>query len=834
MQDATIERLSKIISSDSRPRGVGLREDKNSSPRRPAIRLRLHLDEGWFSLFLVATVVYSTIWSVQAAGWVDHLSILTLTTACGLIVGVISAKQQRFPPFLLHILAISLALLLAYWQTAGAFYAGNVGAFSTSIHRWVLLALSGGTSEDNSIFLFFITALGFALAYTSAWLVYRTRNPWLMITANAAVLLINLSNIASGYIIYLAVFLMASLLLMLRFNLYESVKRWRRQGLRYADDLGWDVMQAGAFISIGIIILSWLLPWGYTNDAAAQIWSLNSNPWVQLEATWSRIMSVSGGYNPANHGNFRDTLVLGGNPNLTNDVVFYVNSTDNSQYLASLSYDTYDGVQSWSVSPTSSQPLAANANLLAESSVVHSIQQVVNVFDPPGEQQSYLFGASQIASVDQPATVLYNQQSGSIVTVLTSSGKLVSGETYTIHSYVSSADENSLRAIPFPANAPTFPANFDGQFPITYYNPAVLQTYLQLPKSLDPNIQQKAQDVTAGSTSMYDKAMALQSYLQNNFTYSVNVRVPPGQETVSWFLFHNNDHDGYCTYFATAMAIMARTLGMPARIVSGYTNGTYDTGKHELVIKGTDAHTWTQIYFAGYGWINFEPSAHFQGFTRPTAGQFTSGGSTIPNQNGAVTPPNVKSRRLTGNETPGNSSLNSAQSQQQAQQAVRQDLGLAFASFTLLILFAFILFSIWWRRLFRGYRLPMQIYGRLCLLANWAGIDISRAETPNESIEKLALATPADVVSLRRLGDIYVRELWADPASSDHPSRSGEVQELPGLWQYLQPHLFLYVLRHPSFLRTATSRVGSAFASLRTKRSARKDDTILEGVSHDS
>ena len=84
-------------------------------------------------------------------------------------------------------------------------------------------------------------------------------------------------------------------------------------------------MQAGALISMGVLIFAWLLPWGYINDAAAQIWSADNNPWVQLENTWNWLVSVDGGANASNHGNFTDTLVLGGNPNLNNDIVFTVN-----------------------------------------------------------------------------------------------------------------------------------------------------------------------------------------------------------------------------------------------------------------------------------------------------------------------------------------------------------------------------------------------------------------------------------------------------------------------------------------------------------------------------
>jgi len=216
MQDATVDRLSKLITdTETLKKSGGSGNSKNARSRKP-IHLHLGLDEGWFSLILLAAVVYSTIWCVQAADWVDNLGILTLTTAVGLIIGVIAAKQHRFPRLYIHLAATLFGLLLAFWQTAGAFYDGNLLAFIHGIQQWIITAFVGGTSNDDSIFLFFITALGFVLAYTSAWLVYRTRNVWLMILANAVVLLINLNNIDFGYVVFLIVFLMASLLLVLR------------------------------------------------------------------------------------------------------------------------------------------------------------------------------------------------------------------------------------------------------------------------------------------------------------------------------------------------------------------------------------------------------------------------------------------------------------------------------------------------------------------------------------------------------------------------------------------------------------------------------------------
>lgn len=819
MQEAAVDRLSKLISDTDTRKGTGGTDNGNKSgPRRPAIHVHLGLDEGWFSLFLVATVVYSTIWCVQAADWVDHLSILTLTTALGLVMGVIGAKQKRFSRLAVHTVAIIFGLLLAYWQTAGAFYDGNVAALTGGIHQWIIASLAGATSNDDSIFLFFITALGFVLAYTSAWLVYRTRNPWLMILANAVVLLINLNNIDSGYIVFLVVFLMASLLLLLRFNLYESVRRWRRQGLRYADDLSWDVMQAGALISIGILILSWILPYGYTNETAALVWNDNQNPWVQIENTWNRIIAVNSNVNPSNHGNFDDTLTLGGNPNLNNDIVFKVQSDDPTQYLETLSYDTYDG-RGWYNSPTYATALPAKNSTVNESSVFHYDKQTVYVVNPPGEQFNYILGASQVASLDQSSQVLNSKATSSQV-ALVGQGKLSPGQHYVVYSYVSSADVNSLETVSLPVNEPKIPSTYDGQYPLTYFDPGIVNTYLQLPQGLDPRIKALAQQLTASSTTMYDKAQALESYF-HTFTYDVNVQLPSGMEGVSWFLF-DSGHRGFCNYFATSMAVMARLLGMPARVVAGYTNGQLDATHHQQVIRGTDAHLWTQIYFAGYGWINFEPSAGFSTFSRPLASQFSSGssGGSPGSNGGSNTVAPVKPHGATGNSLSGGN--NSGQASSSVGLQASQQAGIAVGALVLLILFCLILFSIWWRRLFRSYRLSAQIYGRICLLAAWAGISLEPSQTPYEYINSVAEVTPQDATVLQRFGDIYVREIWADPDSADHPRRTGEVNELSSLWRSLQPHLFLYVLRHPRFLKYVPVRVSGTLRQARARRKAKR------------
>jgi transglutaminase superfamily protein/transglutaminase TgpA-like protein len=815
MRDAAIERLSKIIADRPTDDGSG----KGFRSRRPTFEVHIGLAEGWFSLVLLATVVYSTIWSVQAVGWVEHLNILTLTTALGLVAGVLAAKQRRLPRLSVHIIAIGCGLLLAFWQTAGAFYGGNITAFVQGLHRWLTIALSGGVGDDDSIFLFFIVALGYVLAYTSAWLVYRTRVPWLMIMANAVVLLINLSNVDAGFVIFLIVFLMASLLLLLRFNLYESVRRWKRQGLRYSDDIGWDVMQAGAMISIGLLVFSWLLPWGYTDPTISQVWNANANPWVQLENTWDRVISVNGGVNPANRGNFRDALILAGNPNLNHEVVLTVQSGDESQYLEFLNYDTYTG-RGWTNSPTGMQMLKANQVFAEASALTHPLQQKITIVNPPGEQRPYILGASQIVSTSMPATLVGSQATNTVIAWLTQSGILGAGMTYNVTSLVSSADEATLRSVPMPGSTVQLPPDFPGPIPPTVYDPNVVNVYTQLPLGLDSKIAALAKQITANAPTMYDKVVALETYLRTNYTYSVDIQLPPGQEGVSWFLFHSGNK-GFCNYFASAMTVMARSLGIPARVAVGYSSGANDPKHHLHVIHGTDAHSWTQIYFAGYGWINFEPSASFPTFTRPLPNAFPTvgiGGVGTGAGNSSVAGNKNHFGKIDASDNATADGTTAAQEQGQ----LRQRIGFAVGSIILLVLFGCIVFAVWWRRLFRRYGLAAQLFGRVCLLAHWAGIELRSSQTPYEYVHGLATAAPQEAETLERLGDIYVRDCWADPKGKEHPERTGEINELPGLWKRLQPHLFFYVVRHPHFLRWLPQRVWVFLVALRRRQRAAK------------
>jgi len=130
--------------------------------------------------------------------------------------------------------------------------------------------------------------------------------------------------------------------------------------------------------------------------------------------------------------------------------------------------------------------------------------------------------------------------------------------------------------------------------------------YLQLPARLDPRIRQLALTATAHAHDEYDRASEISSYLQAHYRYTLDLKGPVPADPLASFLFVQRA--GHCEYFATAMTIMLRTLGIPARYVTGFAPGEYNNLAGDYIIRASDAHAWVEVYFPGYGWLTFDPT----------------------------------------------------------------------------------------------------------------------------------------------------------------------------------------------------------------------------------
>ncbi|MFF4061882.1 DUF3488 and DUF4129 domain-containing transglutaminase family protein [Streptomyces sp. NPDC001668] len=156
--------------------------------------------------------------------------------------------------------------------------------------------------------------------------------------------------------------------------------------------------------------------------------------------------------------------------------------------------------------------------------------------------------------------------------------------------------------------------------------PAIEREYTDLPDSVPAVVAKTAREVTAGSKNHYEQAVALQDYfaVTGGFEYDTQVEVGDGPNAIANFL---RDKQGFCVHFSFAMAAMARSLGIPARVAVGFAPGTPQAdGSVSVGLK--DAHAWPELYFEGVGWTRFEPT--------PTRGTVPS--YTVPDATGSVDP----------------------------------------------------------------------------------------------------------------------------------------------------------------------------------------------------
>ncbi len=136
--------------------------------------------------------------------------------------------------------------------------------------------------------------------------------------------------------------------------------------------------------------------------------------------------------------------------------------------------------------------------------------------------------------------------------------------------------------------------------------PLEAKRYLQLPEKFDERIAVLAAQITEKQANRYDKAKAVENYLQTQFGYTLEMKAK-GEEPLADFLF--NVREGHCEYFATAMAIMLRTQGIATRVVNGFQQGEYNETADVFVVKQKDAHSWVEVYFPRENaWIPFDPT----------------------------------------------------------------------------------------------------------------------------------------------------------------------------------------------------------------------------------
>ena len=366
---------------------------------------------------------------------------------------------------------------------------------------------------------------------------------------------------------------------------------WAASNLKHSGvrrlELPWGAA-AGALAGALLVgaALFWLLPQPQAPPSGPLIVSLPSALSFRGELESPALPLVQFGTGQAGAAN-RISLRYRGR--LGDQVVMYVR-TGAPGYWRGLVFDRYDrAAGSWVLSDYGHRilPPYVEARFLRPpvGPQLGTFVQVYRIVSPmPGE----IFAAAPVQSLYFPAVGVREDAFGN----WQPPQPLKAGQTYSVVSYLPDYRPATLRD-----------ATEDPPLLGTYYDDS----------GLSAAARRLALTATAGAgPRRYDQVLALTRYLQTHYRYSQQLgHVPPGKDPVDWFLF--DAKIGYCEQFATAATLMLRSLGIPARLATGYATGQYDPVLDQSVVRARDAHAWVEVYFGGHGWVPVDPSPGYAG-----------------------------------------------------------------------------------------------------------------------------------------------------------------------------------------------------------------------------
>ena len=495
------------------------------------------------------------------------------------------------------ILQASAALLLRF-QTWLAGIDRNVSVNDALIRNmiwlfllWLVAAWAGWFTARRNATIAFLPCLVLLAAVTS-YSEYKIETLWVL------------------------VFVM--LLLMGVWNYKNHTQEWESRQVDYSDSIRYDNTQAVLFIAIVIGSVALVTPsisWREIRDYLRERNQASQNEAADMLGIQERLVSaknvaaqkpalprehlLSGGY--AQSQKIVMTIRTGELPPIISST-FTANPP--RYYWRSAIYDEYVG-GGWITSSAPPQKYSANTPLI--QGLLNSYKLIhldVDLQEPEGKLfwSGILFSADIPLRVDwrvRPRSDLFADQSALLQADIFLAA--TNATAYKVDSYVPVATPEQLRSAS------------------SKYPDDILERYLVLPRSVPARVRLLAQKITAEPSNPYDKAKAIETYLRANYPYDLEVPAPPPDRDVAdYFLFDLKK--GYCDYYATAMVVLARASGIPARFVSGYAPGSYDAPNAQYVVRELDAHSWVEVYFPEIGWVEFEPTGSIPEIDRSGSG----------------------------------------------------------------------------------------------------------------------------------------------------------------------------------------------------------------------
>jgi len=818
--------------------GLNTRQPSSTSPIK-------RFSSAWRAFFapddLIALVIVTILLLMPALALaradlpVSQRVILPVTVMSA-VLGLLLSRSQ-FSEFLALIISATYGVCLVVMITAltqfGSLGTGVYEVFVRTV-TWMVDATSGGINQDDMVFTLLVATLFWFLGYNASWHVFRIDRVWRVIFPPGLILVSNAVFYSgdANLDIYLAIFMFMALLLIVRSNLDAREWDWYLNGIRSPRHLRGQFLRVGAVLGLATLLLAWNAPDDDLQDRLSTFRDsfqefLQAEPLQQLSEFWNRLFSPIEAQGPTTADYYGgDSLELGGAIQLGDQTVFLVDVDQGPRYYwRSRIFDTYE---------TGRWTSAADTRLTDGESPLDVTYVQDNARTPVFQEFTValnatrlIYTAPQPVQIDLPTrTDLRYVPSAEDanrtmnVSVIRPLQVIRRGETYTATSLLSTANADQLRA-----------ASLD-------YPEWIQALYLYVSQSVTPRTRALADQIVteAGAVTPYDKAKAIESWLRINIIYNETIPQPPdGQDPVDWVLF--DFQQGYCNYYASAMIMMLRHLDIPARMAAGFAQGKWDAEQGAYTVTERDAHTWVEVYFPGYGWVEFEPTAAQAPLNRegdnnfdpqapapqqatatpaPTATplptstpNFSPTPPTPDNQNNNIIPPTPT---LTPTFTPSPTATPVIIPTQpppltpQSQSAfdfILPAIGLALLGLLLLaVIIGLFTFVYWWWewRGMKGLSPVIRAYARLERYIGLIGINLRPQQTPEERRRQIIKGVPQAERPVTAITRLYTAERYGP--GSKHPAEGHRNKQIADeAWSGARKNILRRWLRRFMFWR---------------------------------
>lgn len=770
----------------------------------PVNRWRRRFTHFWRTLFApgdgmallvgIALLVMPVL-SLTAAGWPLDMRTVLPVTIIGVVMGFLLARSHYNELLALlmgGLYGFGIILLIAAINEPGDLVAGGANLF-VRVSRWVADAFTGGINQDDVVFTLLVSVLFWFLGYNVAWHLFRVDRVWRVIVPPGLILVTNSVYYTGETDLdrYIVVFVMLSLLLVIRSNLDARAWDWYVSGIRVPRSLRTQFFRVGVILAVVALLVGGGIPSFDLQERLNRFQEfMQAEPLTQLSELWNRLFSTVETQGPTTADYYGgDSLQLGGAIRLGDQVVFQVSAPQGRRYYwRSRVFDIYANGR-WAP--------GANIRLTVEQSPLSVIYEASDMGARSPVQQQFTLGlnasrliyaAPQPLQVDLPTktdlkyTPDDESRAGMNVSVIRPLHVLNNGDQYTVTSLLSDASASQLRAAP------------------TSYPDWLLKLYLQVPPSITDRTRTLAQQIIsdAAAVTPYDKAKAIETWLRSNILYSETIPQPPNdRDPVEWVLFDLKQ--GYCNYYASAMVMMLRLMGIPSRMAAGFAQGNYDPAQNAFSVLERDAHTWVEVYFPNYGWVEFEPTSAQAPLVRvddaplPVEPSATPAFTPTPTVTPSPTPsptadastaepqiaPQLPTLTLTPSPTPTATPVivptqPPSITQQQPQSLLSvllKALGVALAVilFLVLLLAVGVMIYWWWEwRGMRGLSPITRAYARLERYIGLLGIHLSAQQTPEERRAQIIRTLPKAEPPISAITQLYSAERYSKGSRTPH------------------------------------------------------------------